>query len=151
LAKQITKPESSESSSSDEYTYEDDSEGDFQPVKEGTPITTITQAKREQMTTNVPMTQEKTRTEEKRRIPIIRTVKKEKSPTKTKETVETYYFPYDRETKVYQFMPFEDIPTTREDFRNKNIPAIAPCATCDRIRRKTFAAIPLKGRGRFPF
>jgi MoaA/NifB/PqqE/SkfB family radical SAM enzyme len=39
----------------------------------------------------------------------------------------------------------------REDFRNKNIPETAPCGTCDRIRRKTFAAIPLKERGRFPF
>jgi hypothetical protein len=39
LTTKITKPESSEASSSDEYTYEDDSEGEFLPAKEGTPIT----------------------------------------------------------------------------------------------------------------
>ena len=46
-------------------------------------------------------------------------MKKEKSPIKNKEKIETYYFPYDQETKVYQFMPFEDIPTTKEDCRKK--------------------------------
>jgi hypothetical protein len=46
-------------------------------------------------------------------------VKKEKSPPKQKERVDTYYFPYDQETKRYQFMPFEDIPTSKEDFRRK--------------------------------
>ena len=46
-------------------------------------------------------------------------MKKDKSPLKKREKVETYYFPYDQETKMYQFMPFEDIPTTREDFRKK--------------------------------
>ena len=38
----------------------------------------------------------------------------------------------------------------RKDFRNKNIPETGPCRTCDRIRRKTFAAVPLQERGRFP-
>jgi len=119
LTNKIAKPEASESSSSDEYTYEDDSEGDFQPAKEGTPITTTIQTRKELKIANVPMSQEKSHTEEKRQIPVIRTVKKEKSPTKQKEKVETYYFPYDQETKIYQFMPFEDIPTTKEDFRKK--------------------------------
>ena len=30
-----------------------------------------------------------------------------------------YYFPYDQDTKIYQFMFLEDIPTTREDVRKK--------------------------------
>ena len=119
LTNQIKKTETSESSSSDEYTYDENSEGDFQPAKEGTPITTTTQIRKEQKTTNDPKPHEKSHTEERRKIPIIRTVKKENSPIKKTEKIETYYFPYDQETKVYQFMPFEDIPTTKEDFRKK--------------------------------
>jgi len=45
----------------------------------------------------------------------------------------------------------EAICDIRENFRNKNIMDTWPCGTCDRIRRKTFAGIPLKERGRFPF
>jgi len=45
LTTQIKGQEESESSSSGEYTYDDDSEGDFRPAKEGTPITTTTQPK----------------------------------------------------------------------------------------------------------
>ena len=119
MTTKITKPESSESSSSDEYTYEDDSEGEFLPAKEGTPITATKQTQQEKKTPNAPKPQEKSHTEERRRIPVIRTVKKEKSPVKDDEKVEVYYFPYDRDTKIYQFMFLEDIPTTREDFRKK--------------------------------
>ena len=52
-------------------------------------------------------------------FPVIRTVKKEKSPVKDDEKVQVYYFPYDRDTKIYQFTFLEDIPTTREDFRKQ--------------------------------
>ena len=86
LTNQIKKTETSESSSSDEYTYDEDSEGDFQPAKEGTPITTTTQIRKEQKTTNAPRPQEKSHTEKRRKIPIIRTVKKEKSPPKQKKS-----------------------------------------------------------------
>jgi hypothetical protein len=52
LTTQIKGKEESESSSSGEYTYEDDSEGDFQPAKEGTPITTTIQTRKEQHTSS---------------------------------------------------------------------------------------------------
>ena len=85
LTDRIKRTEDSESSSSGEYTYDDDSEGDFQPAKDGTPITTTNQPKKEQMTTNTPRLQEKSHTEERRKIPIIQTIKKEKSPPKRKK------------------------------------------------------------------
>ena len=107
LTTKIKKPESSESSSSDEYTNEDDSEGEFLPAKEGTPITPVAQTRKEHAPTNVQKPKEESYTEERRRIPIIRTVKKEKPPVKEKEKVPVYYFPYDQDTKIYQFMPFE--------------------------------------------
>jgi hypothetical protein len=126
LTNKTTKPESSGSSSSDEYTYEDDSEGakEFLPAKEGTPITTTQQTQKERKNTNVPKPQRKSHTEERRHIPVIRTVKKEKSPVKDNEKFEVHYFPYDQDTKIYQFMFFEDYNQGRLQEKGKGMARI---------------------------
>jgi hypothetical protein len=73
----------------------------------------------EKKTSSAQRIQEKSHTEEKRTIPVIRTIKKEKSPEKFKGKTEVYYFPYDQGTKKYQFMFLEDVPTTREEYKTK--------------------------------
>ena len=89
------KAEPSEYSSSDEYTYEDegDSEGEFLPAQEGTEITTTTPKQQEKQNPSVPGPQARSHTEERRNIPVIRTMKKEKSPVKSKGKTDVYYFP----------------------------------------------------------
>jgi hypothetical protein len=86
---------SQESSECDEYTYEDesDSEGEFLPAKEGTKIANTTSRQQEKKNQSVPGPQARSHTEEKRTIPVIRAMTKDKSPVKAKGTIQTIYFP----------------------------------------------------------
>ena len=75
------------------------------------------------MTKETSRIQDKSHTEDRRTIPVIPTIKKEKSPLKGKGQIDTYYVPYKdnqgQGTKMYRFMSLEEIPTTKEDFRKK--------------------------------
>ena len=110
-----------ESSEYEEDSYEEDSdsEGDFLPAEEGTENPNHNPREKEKKIPVVQAHQKRKYTEEKRTIPIIRTVKKEKLPIRAKRTAQTIYFPYDSGTKEFQFMFIENIPMTKDEFRKK--------------------------------